>query len=150
MPSELDRLRTAVDDFTRSGDVEEIEPRELRSLIDRLEGMFATVVRRASERGDHLATGHCSAVSWVVDTCSMSQGSASDRLCVGKQLESLPAVAEALSSGQIGYQSASVICHLSEKLGDKGKVLDQAEWVGYAREFSVYDMRRLADHTRYV
>src|SRR5437660_12608897 len=40
--------------------------------------------------------------------------SAADRLCVGTQLESLPKVAAALSSGEIGYQSASLLCHLRE------------------------------------
>jgi hypothetical protein len=85
-----------------------------------------------------------------MSTCTMSQGSASDRLCVGKQLESMPAIDEALCSGRIGYQSASVICHLGDKLGEKGESLDEAEWIGYAREFSIKDMNRLADHTRYV
>ncbi len=148
MLSSFDRLRAALGDFVR--DEEAVDPGELRSLIDRLEGKFAQVVRQASQRGDHLVRGHCSAVSWVMDTCSMSQGSASDRLCVGKQLESLPAIEEALGSGQIGYQSVSVICHLSEKLGEKGVTLDEAEWIGYARQFSIKDLRALSDHTRYV
>ncbi len=148
MLSSFDRLRAALGDFVR--DEEAVDPGELRSLIDRLEGKFAQVVRQASQRGDHLVRGHCSAVSWVMDTCSMSQGSASDRLCVGKQLESLPAIEEALGSGQIGYQSVSVICHLGEKLGEKGVTLDEAEWIGYARQFSIKDLRALSDHTRYV
>src|SRR5260370_9674915 len=134
MLSSFDRLRAAVDEFVR--DDEAVEPSELRSLVDRLEGKFAQVVRQAAQRGDHLVRGHCSAVSWVMDTCSMSQGSASDRLCIGKQLESLPAIEEALSSGQIGYQSASVICHLSEKLGEKGESLDETEGIRDARPFS--------------
>jgi len=148
MLSSFDRLRAAVDEFVRDDEV--VVPGELRSLVDRLEGKFAQVVRQAAQRGDHLVRGHCSAVSWVMDTCSMSQGSASDRLCIGKQLESLPAIEEALSSGQIGYQSASVICHLSEKLGEKGESLNETEWIGYARQFSIKDLRALSDHTRYV
>src|SRR5260370_32907518 len=85
-----------------------------------------------------------------MDTWSMSQGSASDRLCVGKELESLTAIEEALGSGQIGYQSVSVVCHLSEKLGEKGETLDEAEWIGYAPQFSIKDLRALSDHTRSV
>src|SRR5438309_12098896 len=119
MPSELESLRAVVSDFVRDADELDIAPNELRSMIDQLEGKFARVVRRRSERGDHLAGGHCSAVSWVMSTCAMLQSSASDRLCVGKQLEALPEVAEKLSSGEIGYQSAAVICHLSDKLGEK-------------------------------
>ena len=150
MPSELESLRAVVNDFVRDADDLDIAPNELRSMIDQLEGKFARVVRRRSERGDHLASGHCSAVSWVMSTCTMSQSAASDRLCVGKQLEALPEVAVKLSSGEIGYQSASVICHLSDKLGEKGESLDQAQWIGYAAEFSIKDLNRLSDHTRYV
>src|SRR5947209_9635133 len=150
VPSDLDQLESAVSDFVNGADELEVDPTRLRSQIDRLEGMFSRVVRRRSERGDHLAGGHCSAVSWVMSTCAMSQGSASDRLCVGKQLEALPEVAVKLSSGEIGYQSASVICHLSDKLGEKGESLDQAQWIGYAAEFSIKDLNRLSDHTRYV
>src|SRR5438309_11575367 len=119
LPSELEQMESAVSDFVNGADELEVDPKRLRSQIDRLEGMFSRVVRRRSERGDHLAGGHCSAVSWVMSTCAMSQSSASDRLCVAKQLESLPEVAEQLSAGEIGYQSVAVICHLSDKLGGK-------------------------------
>ncbi len=136
MSVDLEKLAAAIGDFEREADDGEVEPGGLRSLIDRLEGKFSRVVRQATERGDHLVNGHCSAVSWVVNTCGMSQGSASDRLCVGKQLEAMPRVAEALSSGEIGFQSGAVICHLRDLLGEKGEQLDQEEWVGYARQFS--------------
>ena len=129
---------------------EDLDLKQLRSLIDRLEARFAGRVHEATARGDHLVNGHCSAVSWVMDTFTMSQNSASDRLRVGKQLDSLPDVAEALEAGQIGYQTAAVICHLRDQLGERGDELDQEEFIGYARRFSVKSMRQLAAHTRYV
>jgi hypothetical protein len=129
---------------------EDLDLTQLRSLIDRLEARFAGRVHGATARGDHLVNGHCSAVSWVMDTFTLSQNSASDRLRVGKQLESLPEVAEALEAGQIGYQSAAVICHLRDQLGERGGELDQEEFIGYARQLSVKGMRHLAAHTRYV
>src|SRR5712692_4393956 len=147
MSEPLEQLAAAVAEVHRA---DYLDPILLRSLIDRLEGLFCRVVRQGTAHGDHLVTGHCSAVAWLVDTCGLSQTSASDRLCVGKQLESMPVVAEALSSGQIGYQSASVICHLHEKLVEKGEQLDQEIWVGYAREFSVKGLKSLSDHARYV
>ena len=145
----LEALVAAVAEVELADELD-IDPKALRSLIDRLEGKFARVVRQITERGDHLVNGHCSAVSWVMDTCTMSQHSASDRLCVGEQLQSLPKVAEALSNGEIGYQSASVICHLRDKLGDKGDLLNEVEFIAYAREFSVKGMNRLSDYTRYL
>src|SRR4029077_8671857 len=94
----------------------EIDPKRLRAAIDALEGIFSGVVSRAKARGEHLIGGNITAASWIARTCGMSVPSAHDRLCVGEQLEALPLVAEALSSGEISYQSASVICHLREKL----------------------------------
>jgi hypothetical protein len=150
MSIELEKLATAIDDFERDADGGDVDPKRLRSLIDRLEGTFSQVVRRATKRGDHLINGHCSAVSWVMDACTMSQGSASDRLCVGEQLDAMPAIAEALSLGVIGYQSAAVICHLRDKLGEKSECLDQEQWIHYARQFSIKYMNRLSDHLRYT
>jgi hypothetical protein len=149
MSNPLQELAAAVANLELADNFD-VDPKALRSLIDRQEGKFARVVRQITERGDHRVNGHCSAVSWVMNTCTMSQSSASDRLCVGKQLESMPKVAEALSSGEIGYQSASVICHLRDKLGDKRDLLNEEELVGYAREFSIKGMNRLSDYTRYV
>src|SRR5260370_3269752 len=59
-------------------------------------------------------------------------------------------VAEALFRGEIGYQSASVICHIRDKLGEKRDGLDEEQWIGFAREYSVKDLRWLAAHTRYA
>jgi hypothetical protein len=129
---------------------EDLDLKQLRSLIDRLEARFAGRVHEATARGEHLASGHCSAVSWVMDTFTLSQSSASDRLRVGKQLGSLPEVAEALEAGKIGYQSAAVICQLRDKLGDKNDQLDEEEWIGHARRLSVKELRYLSLHMRYV
>jgi hypothetical protein len=85
-----------------------------------------------------------SPVGWVAETCTMSRNSASDRLCVGEQIASLPKVAQALGAGQIGYQSAAVICHLREKLAEKAEQLVEEDWVGWARQYSVHTLRDLA------
>ena len=73
----------------------------------------------------------------------MSVNSAADRLCVGEQLGSLPKVAAALSSGEISFQSASALCHLRERLGEKAEFFDEAEMLRYAREYSVFELRKL-------
>jgi hypothetical protein len=59
-------------------------------------------------------------------------------------------VAEALSRGEISYQSASVICHFREKLGEKVDGLDEEQWIGFARQHSVKDLGWIAAHTRYA
>ena len=127
----------------------DLDPKDLSSLIDRLQAKFCQVVNRARERGDHLLEGNVTAVGWIANSCGLSRNSAADRLCVGKQLEVLPKIAEALRSGQVSYQATSVICHLSEQLGDKGVELNQEEWIGYARQFSIHDLYKLARVTRH-
>src|SRR5260370_14026101 len=129
----LSELEAAIRDFHREHESSEDDPKRLRAAIDALELEFSSMVRRVQQRGDHLVDGNISAASWVSWSCGMSVPSAADRLCVGEQLESLPMVAEALSRGEIGYQSASVICHLRDKLGAKRDGLDQQPWIGFGR-----------------
>jgi len=128
----------------------EIDPKQLRAAIDALEGVFSAVVSRAKARGDHLIGGNITAASWISRTCSMSVASAADRLCVGEQLQSLPKIAEALSSGEIGYQSTSVLCHLREQLGEKRDLFDEVEMLDYGRRFSVFHLRLLCRVARHA
>jgi hypothetical protein len=129
----------------------EIDPKQLSSVVDRLQLKFCRVVNRARLRGDHRSPGdNISAVGWVAETCSLSRNTASDRLCVGEQIESLPKVAEALKSGEIGYQPAAIICHLREQLAEKGEHLIEEDWVGWARQYSVQRLRELARFERHV
>ena len=130
--------------------VPDIDPKRLRAAIDALEGVFSAVVKRARERGDHLVNGNITAASWISRTCGMSVTSAADRLCVGEQLQSLPKVAAALSSGEIGYQSTSVLCHLREQLGEKRDLFDEEEMLDFARRFSVFHLRMLSRVARHV
>src|SRR5260370_30777472 len=122
----LSKLVAAIHEF-QARDERRVDAKGLRAGSDALEREFGGEVREVQRSGDHLVDGNISAASWISRTCGMSVPSAADRLCVGEQLESLPMVAEALSSGEIGYQSASVICHLRDKLGEKRACLDQEQ-----------------------
>jgi Domain of unknown function (DUF222)/HNH endonuclease len=128
---------------------ERIDNKELRVGIDALEGVFSANARRSQRAGEHLVAGNITAASWIARTCGMSITSAADRLCVGEQLESLPKVAAALGSGEISYQSTSILCHLREQLGEKAALLDEDEMLGYAREWSVFHLRKLCNAARH-
>ena len=142
----MQNLLTAVREFEDEDD-DFVDPRALSSVVDRLQAKLCRVVAAATKRGEHLLTGR-SACSWVASECLMSKTSAADRLCVGEQLRNLPRIAEALSSGEIGYQATSVICHLSEQVGEKRQYIDQEDWVGFARRFSIKELRYLAHEAR--
>src|SRR5260370_33014596 len=137
----LDKLRAAVSEL-RTWD-EPLDNKELRVVIDSLEGLFSTNARRSQLAGEHLVGGNITAGSWIARTCGMSISSAADRLCVGEQLESLPKVAAALGSGEISFQSASALCHLRERLGEKAEFFDEDEMLGLARDYSVFGLRKL-------
>jgi hypothetical protein len=145
--SDLEDLERVAAVFELQADLDFVDPRRLAAVIDRLQGTLCAVVNRAKKRGDHLLAGQ-SPCSWVASQCSMSKTAAADRLCVGEQLGNLPRIAEALSSGQIGYQATAVICHLSDQVGEKRQYLDEEHWIGYAQRFSIKDLRYLTYEAR--
>src|SRR5881392_584634 len=147
MSIELERLENSIGDFDLQADDDQVDPKRLSAAIDRLQGKLCRVLNQAKKRGDHLLAGQ-TACAWVSVTCLMSRTAAADRLCVGEQLGNLPRVGAALSSGQIGYQAAAVICHLSEQVGEKRQYIDQEHWIGYAQRFSLQDLRYLTYEAR--
>src|ERR1700694_5543633 len=145
----LSKLQAAVREFQARED-RQVDLGEYRDVIDVLEGDFSSTAREAQKTGEHLISGNITAASWIARTCGMSVTSAADRLCVGSQLESLPKVAAALGSGEISFQSGSVLCPLREQLGEKGRLFDEDEMLGFARRFSVSELRKLCDYARHV
>jgi len=146
MSIELAKLESAAAEFERDVDLDFVDPRRLSAVIDRLQGTLCSVVSRATQRGDNLLTfqGPC---AWVASQCQMSRNAAADRLCVGKQLESMPAVAKALGTGEIGFQAASVICHLQERIDQIEARIDERMWIDNAKRFSIKDLRDIAAET---
>src|SRR5256714_6314088 len=147
--TEIDLLESAARDFEREADDDLVDAGRLAGVIDRLQAKLCRVVERGRRRGDYQVAG-LSPASWVARTCGMSRTAAADRLCVGRQLEDLPEVSRALAAGEIGYQAASVICHLREQLRDRWDPANEAETVGYARRFSVEHFRLLCRHARHA
>ena len=145
----LSELESAVREFQARED-RGVDPKGLRALIDALECEFAVEARSCQEAGTHLADGSATVVTWISRTCGMSATSAADRICVGAQLESLPKVAGALRSGEIGYQSASLLCHLRDQLGEKRELFDEDEMLDLARKHSVASLRYLCRYARHV
>jgi hypothetical protein len=127
-----------------------VDLKRFRAVIDALEGDFASEARHAQQTGAHLADGTATVVTWISRMCGMSATSAADRLCVGTQLEALPKIAEALSSGEISYQSASALCHLRDWLGDKRDLFVEDEMLDHARNHSVASLRYLCRVARHI
>src|SRR5438445_6037154 len=146
----LSKLQEAIREFLGRAERGNVDLPQYRAAIDALEGDFGSEARDAQKAGAHLVSGNVTAASWIARTCNMSVHAAADRLCVGAQLEELPKVKAALASGEIGYQSASVLSHLREKLGEKRDLFDEEEMLGFARDFSVSGLRRLCAYAWHV
>src|SRR5258708_38506716 len=112
----LAELQAAIRKF-QAREQRRVDPTEFRVAIDVLEGEFSANAQECKRAGEHLVAGSITAASWIARTCGMSITSAADRGCVGEQLESLPRVAAALSSGENSHQAASALCPLHDLLG---------------------------------
>src|SRR5438552_1764232 len=147
MPVELENLESAIADCELA-DEDSIDPRRLSSAVDRLQAKLSRVLYRGKQRGDW-QLARLTPASWAARTCGLSRSTAADRLCVGKHLDALPEVASALAGGEIGYQAASSICHLRERLGDKWPPALEADLVGYAKGFTVERFRFVCRHAHH-
>src|SRR6202158_4216976 len=145
----LSKLKAAIREF-QAREERPVDSKEFRELIDALEGEFSINARNSQKSGEHLVSGNISAASWISRTCGMSVNSAADRLCVGEQLESLPKIEAALASGEIGYQSVSVLAHLRDKLGEKRDLFNEDEMLELARKQSVATLRYLCNYAWHV
>jgi hypothetical protein len=146
---EIDQLEAAARAFDREADDDFVDAKRLAGVIDLLQVKLSKVLESGRRRGDY-QLARLSPASWAARTCGMSRAAAADRLCVGRQLPFLPEVAKALDAGEIGYQSASAICHLREQLGDRWDPSNEGETVDYARRFSVEHFRLLCRHARHA
>jgi hypothetical protein len=150
MSGELEKLEAAVREFRGSADFDFVDPKRFAAVVDGLQGDLCNLVYRAKQRGEHLLAGQ-TACGWTAQTCGLTPNVASDRLCVGKHLEAMPLVAEALSTGEIGYQATSVICHFRENLReDLRELCYEEQWIGHAKQLTVKNLHWLAEHVRYM
>ena len=144
----LSKIRDGLLELQSEGDAF-VDPKDLSDVIDQLEVRRSRVLESGRLRGDHQLS-RLTPTSWAARTCGLSRGAASDRLCVGKQLPSLPEVENALESGAISYQKASVICHLRADLGDRLEPPATEDLVDKAKRFSVEHLRRECRQTHYM
>src|SRR5437879_10384932 len=134
----LARIKATLDDLPRwlSGldDVSLGEPLiEIREVIDRLESVFATGVRRFDKSGEYKADGALSLTAWLRWKCKLSGGAAMERVEIARQLEKLPQTQAAFASGDVGYQHVAVLARAAEHVGatavrkEEGTLLQAAQ-----------------------
>jgi hypothetical protein len=85
--------------------------------MDRVEAEFLRRLAHFDRRRGFAADGSVSTAAWLRRNCRMSHATANEKVALARQLYDLPAVAEALAEGEIGYDSARVIGRTAAKVG---------------------------------
>src|SRR5438552_8806424 len=85
--------------------------------IDPLEAAFATGVRRFDKSGEYKADGALSLTAWLRWKCKLSDGAATERMEVDRQLEKLPQIEAAFAKGDVGFQHVAVLARTAEHVG---------------------------------
>jgi hypothetical protein len=110
-----DPLDDAVDAFAlrAAGSMPPAEAAEslvsLRRSIDRLEGEFARLAAVVSESGEWKASGASSMPAWLSRTTGMARGRAGAAVELGEAMSVVPALDQAVRSGELSPASAAAV-----------------------------------------
>src|SRR6266851_5399040 len=125
--------------------LEELIRRRLR--IDQEELEFSVLAARFARTDEYEHQGFDSAIQCIKATCHMSGGAASDRVCVGEQLERLAKSAAAVTAGEIGFAHVAHIARTAARVGEK---LDEARLLRHARKESVFKFHNTCLHAQHA
>ena len=158
MSAPMTALASAVDLFCardRSGlSAEQVgfDMIHLRHQCDRLEVDFSRSAAEFASSDEYVAQGSVSPIHWIRHQCQMGSGAAADRVAVGEQLPSLPASAEAVEAGEIGFAHLALIARTSAAVEESSpeRRMDEAKLLAKARELSVGRFRNFCCHARHM
>ncbi len=108
---------------------------------------FAKVAAAFAETDEYDEQGFDSPIAWIKANCHLSGGAASDRVCVGEQLERLGESVAAVNLGEIGFAHFALIAKTKAAVGDR---LDEARLLRQARKRSVASFRNACLHARHA
>src|SRR5713101_2693545 len=119
----------------------------LRNAIDLLELDFSRMAGEFAKVDEYDEQGFDSPISWIKANCHMAGGAASDRFCVGEQLEHLGRSAAAVGMGEIGFAHLALIARTSAAVGER---LNERRLLRKASELSVRRFRNACMHERHA
>src|ERR1700730_19049190 len=82
----------------------------------------------------YFPSGALSAQAWLRWQCNLTAATASERVQVSRQLDSLPKTEKAFSQGEISYRHTALIARTASQLGDKFEAHAETILVRAARE----------------
>ncbi len=120
---------------------------QLAFAADMINLELAKAAAAFAETDEYDEQGFDSPIGWIKANCHMSGGAASDRVCVGEQLERLDQSRAALGMGEIGFAHFVLIARESAALGER---LDEAKLLRKARRESIARFRNSCMHARHA
>ena len=125
---------------------------QLRHICDRLELEFSVSAARFAATDEYEAQGSVSPIDWIRHQCKMSGHAASERVCVGEEIERLPLSSEAMGEGRIGFAHLALMARTSSALHQSPTTngLDEGALLASASELSVGRFRHVCFHARHA
>jgi hypothetical protein len=93
-----------------------------------------------------------SAVAWLKAECRMSAHAAAERVCVGEQLERLPASTESMAGGRIGFAHLALLAWTSAVLSESetAQPFSESPLLGRAEMVGIQAFRTACIHYRHA
>jgi hypothetical protein len=125
---------------------------ELRRGMNVLELKFSRMSAEFATTDQYDAEGCLSPIHWIRVNCYMTSGAAADRVAVGEQVANVPASAEAMAGGEIGFPHLALIAREASALAESGatRPFDETRLLNKARDFTVGRFRNFCHHERHA
>ena len=125
---------------------------ELRRGQDLIDLKFSEMSAAFAATDEYDEQGSVTPIDWIRHHCHMGKGAVADRVAVGEQMASLPASAEAVAGGEIGFAHLALIARTASAIEETGttKPFDETHLLNKAREFSVARFRDFCHHQRHA
>ncbi|HVF20986.1 MAG TPA: DUF222 domain-containing protein [Mycobacteriales bacterium] len=149
MPDLLERLGSAVDSVLRTA-VDDLPDQVLHEAtlsigtqIRRLEAARAAQVREIELRASHTAEAAGTVAAWLQARTTMGKGAADELRNLGRSLERLPVMAEAMRAGEITVAHVQVLASATKRLYPERVAADEKMLTDRARQFDPRIFRTL-------
>jgi len=149
----MNSLRVVLEDFRSrelrhcSDDELESDIGDLRRAVGAIEAESARRVAEVERRGPSARPGHVSITAWVDQRFQTGWGNAARQVRLGRALERMPAIREALVEGEISQVSADQLVAAREANPQEFERAEDA-MLDAARRLPIRDLRRAVSHWR--
>src|ERR1700674_3852188 len=114
----------------------------LTRIGNRIDAEASRRLHRFDKDQGYAASGALTAQAWLRWQCNLTAATASERVQVSRQLDSLPKTEMAFSQGEISYRHTALIARTASQLGDKFEAHAETILVNAAKELDPWRLKR--------